>query len=394
MSRKPAYEFKNLSKVHQDCLALIESLGIYELRALARVFGDNSPTTLKRDDHINIVMNKIISGEDLRPIPLRQGRPYKELSNIEGILAELSQLTGKDYIMKPNQQRNVTRFQKVVCFKQVEEDIIKQKLFPIEVRGILCERNDRELYFVNQENGKTILVKKDMDYRLKPYDFVVGTAVVMNEEKEYILDSIKALNYQNYNTYQERSNEYETALPSYKLKLDGNSDILLGCRYLLSESKLVHNAEKTKKLISALKENKIVTIGLIPNVMYEDFLAVSSLGFNNCIILKYDEKTFNIYQTLMAFIEHVRSLQQKGYKVALFIEDITTLANSIDFAFKNSTKSLMGHTENAVEMIKQLMLLARAGGENKHTTLFTTLDEADMYDQMYVSAVYKVSKKI
>jgi len=72
MSKKPAYEFQNLTKPQKDCLALIESLGIYELRALARIFGDNSPTTLKRDEHIVIVMEKLISGEELRPIPLRQ----------------------------------------------------------------------------------------------------------------------------------------------------------------------------------------------------------------------------------------------------------------------------------------------------------------------------------
>ena len=126
MAKENAYEFNNLTKAQQDCLSLIESLGIYELRALARVFGDNSPTTLKRNDHISIVMNKIISGEDLKPIPLRQGRPYKELSNIEGILAELSQITGKDYSLKSSQQRGTNRLQKVVTFRQLEDDVVKQ----------------------------------------------------------------------------------------------------------------------------------------------------------------------------------------------------------------------------------------------------------------------------
>ena len=97
MSKKPNYEYKDLTKSQQDCLSVIEGLGIYELRALARVFGDNSPTTLKRDEHIKIVMDKIISGEELRPLPLRQGRPHKELSSISGILEELSSLTGKNY---------------------------------------------------------------------------------------------------------------------------------------------------------------------------------------------------------------------------------------------------------------------------------------------------------
>ena len=95
MSKKPNYEYKDLTKSQQDCLSVIEGLGIYELRALARVFGDNSPTTLKRDEHIKIVMDKIISGEELRPLPLRQGRPHKELSSISGILEELSSLNWK-----------------------------------------------------------------------------------------------------------------------------------------------------------------------------------------------------------------------------------------------------------------------------------------------------------
>ena len=86
MTKAPSFDKKCLNETQQQCLDVIESLGIYELRALARVFGDSSPTTLKRADHIKIIMEKIISGEKLRPIPLRQGRPFKELSNIEGIL--------------------------------------------------------------------------------------------------------------------------------------------------------------------------------------------------------------------------------------------------------------------------------------------------------------------
>lgn len=393
MAKKNTYEYNNLTKTEKDCLALIESLGIYELRALARVFGDNSPTILKRNEHISIVMTKIIEGEDLKPIPLRQGRPYKELSNIEGILTELSQLTGKDYTLKSNQQRTVTRTLKTVTFRQAEEDIIKQRLFPIEVRGILRERNEKDFYFLNQDNGKLVLVKKDIDSRLKPNDYLVGTAVVMNEQQEYILETIKALNYQNYRTYQDFSNEYTHTMPTQKLKFE-NKEIVLGCRYLISGNKFLSNAEKTKKLLSLLKENKIITLALIPNVMYEDVLSINSLGFANSFLLKYEESPLSVYEALMLFIEHTSRLQQQGHSVALFVEDMTTIANGVDFAFKNNTKALMGHTEIAVESIKQLVMLAKAGGENKHTTFFTTLDDADMFDQTYVSSVYKVSKKI
>lgn len=390
---KKTYEYNNLTKPQQECLTLIESLGIYELRALARVFGDSSPTMMKRDDHITIVMDKIISGEDLKPIPLKQGRPYKELSNIEGILAELSQITGKDYTLKGTQQRSPLHHQKIVTFKQVEDTILKQKLFPIEVRGILIEKSDNDLFFINQDNGKSVLVKRDFDSRLKPYDYITGSAVVMNAEKEYILDQIKTINYQSAKTYKDVTSPYKDSVPSEKIKI-GNAEITLGSRHLLNIAKFVDKFEATKKLISKLNENNIVTIGLIPNVMYEDFITIGSLGFKNSILLKYDESNLNIYETFNNMIKHISRLQEQGINIAIFVEDITTLANAIDFAFKNNTKALMGHTETTVDLIKNLIMLAKAGLNNKHTTLFTTFDQADLFDSMYVSSVYKVSKKI
>ena len=394
MAKKPAYEFKNLTKSQQDCLSLIETLGIYELRALARVFGDNSPTTLKRDDHINIVMNKIISGEDLKPIPLRQGRPYKELSNIEGILAELSHITGKDYSLAANQQKNISSVPKFVTFKQVEDEVFQKKLYPIEARGVLYERNEKEFVFLNQDNHKNVLVRKDLDTRLKPYDYVVGTAVIMNEDKEYMLDEIKYINFQPVKSYKETITKYgDPAQPSKKIKLDGK-EILLGSRYLIEESKFTDNIEKTKKMLKELKAQNIITLGLIPNVMQEDLLTMQQLGFSNLFIMKYDERPFESYEILRVFVEYVNRLQDMGFSLAIFVQDLTTLANAVDFAYKNNVKAFMGHTEIAVESIKQLMLLAKNGGENKTTTLFTTLDEADMFDQMYVSSVYKVSKKL
>lgn len=391
MAKKSDFELKNLTKIQKDCLGLIESLGIYELRALARVFGGNSPTTLKRNDHISIVMNKIISGEDLQPIPLRQGRPYKELSNIEGILTELSNLTGKDYTMKPLQIRTSSPLQKMVVFRQMEQEIVDKKMFPIEVRGVICTKESGdELYLINQDNGKHVLVKADS--RLKPFDYVTGTAVIMNEDKEYILDTIKSINYQIVSSYHEIIDEYHSALPEKTLEIDGQK-ILLGSRYLIKDNFLC-NEEKVKNLVKTFRANGVVTIALAANVMYENFLSIKSLGFNNAFLLKYDEKPSVLCDTFIMLIEHVNRIQNLGMKVAIFIEDLTTFANAIDFAAKTSGRTLMGHNETTVELIKKFVMLAKAGVNGKHTTLFTTYDDSDMFDQLFTSSVFKVSKKL
>lgn len=389
--RKSTYNTDNLTKQQLDCLSLIEALGIYELRAVARVFGDSSPTTIKRNDHINIIMDKIISGEDLKPLPVRQGRPYKELGNIEGILAELSQITGKDYSIKPAQPRNPG--QKVVLFKQIEDDIVKQRLFPIVARGFLQEKNEREFFLINIDNGKIILVKKDMDSRLTAGDYVVGTAVIMNEEKEYLLESINSINYLPFYDYREINDEYQSTVPSTLLKLE-EKDVVLGSRYLIETPKFTEKFDQIKKMVKILKENNIITVALIPNVMYEDVLSINSLGFNNAVIINYDERPTYTYDLVVAFIKHIKHIQDQGRNIAIFVEDICTIANSIDYAFKSNTKALMGHTEPSVEYVKQIMMLAKAGKNNKNTTIFTTFDQVDMFDPMYVSSIYKISKKL
>ena len=392
MSNKNTYQFDNLTKAQQDCLALIDTLGIYELRALARVFGDNSPTTLKRNDHISIIMNKIIAGDDLKPIPLRQGRPYKELSNIEGILAELSQITGKEYSLNAVSTRSASS-PKTVTFRQMEENIIKQKLNPVEIKGVLWDRNDKEFY-IHTPDDKLVLVRKDVDSRLKVYDYVVGTAIMMNNNNEYILDSISSINYQNAKSYTDNFEPYaKDIIPTQKLDFEGKQ-ILLGSRYAVKISNFIEDLDKTKNLVKCLKNQGIITVGIIPNVMPEQELTVQEIGFDKVFSISYNRKAALVNEIFSLFMHHIDRLQQLGKNIAIFVEDVVTLTNAIDYTFKNNPKSLMGHTEIAVETVKKLMMLAKASADGKSTTLFVTFDQPDMFDQMYISSVYKVSKKI
>lgn len=385
--------FKELSKEQQQCLTLIESLGIYELRALSRVFGDNSPTTLKREQHINYVMDKIIAGEELKPIPTRQGRPYKELSNIEGILSELSVLAGKDYSLKNARQlAPTTHMQKNVTFRQMEEDVFQQKLFPILAKGVLVNKNDNEFFFVNLLNGGTVLVKKSLDKRLQEFDFVSGTAVMMNSHKDYIMDKIKAINYQAAASYSSQEQPYVAAAPSQSLPL-GRAQVMLGSRNVV-ECRKFTELPSLKNVLKKLNDEKVITLALMPNVMPEEWENVDKLGFNTTFAIKYDERPLEAYNTITTFIDCVTRLQQLGLNVALFVEDVATLASLVDYAFKNNTKANLGHTEPAVDTMKKIMLLAKASKTGTSTTVFTTLDSADMFDQMYVSAIYKVSKKV
>ncbi|MDE6583176.1 MAG: hypothetical protein K2K31_00805, partial [Clostridia bacterium] len=268
----------------------------------------------------------IISGEDLKPIPMRQGRPYKELSNIVGILAELSHITGKDYSLKSAKEVVTSKATKAVTFKQVEEDIVLKKMFPIEVKGVLCDKNISEFYLYDQINGKYILIKKNLDTRLQVNDFVSGTAVIMNENKEYMLTSVKEINFCPAQSYAVEKNEYAVStLPTEKINIGDGLTPVLGSRYLLGFGKFVDNLQKTKKLVDAMKANKIVTVAIIPNVMPEDKDVVNSLGFDSVLTINYDEKGFDTYQLICSIKENIIRLQQQGKNIAVFVQDFGTM---------------------------------------------------------------------
>ena len=383
MTKTLSFDKKYLNETQQQCLDVIESLGIYELRALARVFGDSSPTTLKRADHIKIIMEKIISGEKLRPIPLRQGRPFKELSNIEGILKELSDITGKDYCLKNTTPVKKTESREIV-FHQEEESVLKQKLFAVEARGILVERNENEFYLVDQETNRLVLVKKSMDNRLNEFDYVVGTAVIMNEKKDYILDTLKYINYQSQEKY---SSKQSPAQNTFKFD---KSTCQFGTRYLIKTSKLLNTPEKIQNLVKEIKSNKVVPILLAPNVMSEDILSYENLGFANTIFIRYEDDICEVENAINIALNHIQRLQKLGLSSCLFIEDLTTIMSLFDVAIGRETNAL-GHNSEVVEQIKNLYLLAKKD-EKSHTSIITTFDELDLRDQTYVTLIYKISK--
>ncbi len=384
-------EFKNLTKRQKDCLDLIESLGIYELRALARVFGDNSPTTLKRGDHIKIIMDKIISGEELRPIPLRQGRPYKELSNIDGILSELSVISGKDYSPKSAQSSFKTP-SKIITFHQAKEDVLERRLMPIDVRGVLKEKGDGELYFQDIESDALVLVKKNFDARLQPGDYLTGRAVLMNDEGDYALDAVKAINFCSDKMYLPSSCTPASVTPTEKFDFRGQN-ILLGGRYVLKTAKLLDKAEALSVALQNLKKQGVVSLALVPNVMDEDAKSLQALPFDATFLLKYEQSPQDSYEKILSFLDCVDRLQNQGVRMAIFVEDVVTLASIADFAVQNS-KNIPSRSSKAVELIKRLMLTAKACEDGQNCTLFCTLDDVDLADALYVSAVYKISKKI
>ncbi|MBR1890246.1 MAG: hypothetical protein IJ817_00990 [Clostridia bacterium] len=384
--KKNEYDYTKLSSEQKQCLSLVESLGIYELRALARVFGDNSPTTLKRNDHIKIVMDKIISGEEIRPQPLRQGRPHKELNNINAILEELTKITGVDYIQKSGK---TVQTHKNITFNQLEQDVFSQQLFPIKAKGFILENADGKLYFLNQFNGKYVFVDKSVFNKLSQFDFVEGTAVLMNSKKEYILKELDHINFVPYEKYDNKCN-----ISKSKTAVFNEQKLNLGQKYRFDGlTRFTDNQNEIKKLVQELKKQKISTVAIIPNVADEEFMTIQMFDFD-CLItfgMTADEK--DVYQNLVFACDFIKHQKELGGSVAIFVQDPVTLANVIDYCFKLNPKIYMNHTDNVAEIVREISPVI--GNFNSQTiTAFSTCDASDLFDPLYVSLIYKNYKPI
>ena len=55
---------------------LVRSLGIFELRGLARELGVKSPTTKKREELIDLILEIVSSGEEPMSAGKRKDAPY------------------------------------------------------------------------------------------------------------------------------------------------------------------------------------------------------------------------------------------------------------------------------------------------------------------------------
>lgn len=372
---KSQYDVSKLTKEQKECLNIVESLGVFELRALARIFGGNSPTTQKRNDHIKVVMDKIIAKEEISPLTHKTGRPYKEIDSISGVLDELSHITGMDYTQKSVKQKKIT-------FNQIELDLYSQNLFPIKAKGVVLSNENEELYFVNQYNSKLVLIDRKFYNKIDKYDFVEGVAVVMNSKHEYLLNEVSSVNFE----------VPKLVSQNFEFK---NKTYPLASRYRFEKTtKLIDKQDDIKSLLKNLKEKGIISVAIIPNVAEEDLMSLQLVGFDCLVCFKISETAGNIYDTLSENLNFLKKQLSDGYNIALFIQDPVTISNFVDYYYRNGVKCFMGHTEAVANFSRELNKLIKTHSKSNSLTCFTTHDDSDMLDPLYVSLIYKNYKQI
>ena len=138
----------------------VKKLGIFELRGLAREVGVPSPTTKKREELIDSILERISKGKLDEVVITKKGRPFKKLAVVDNILNAVA--TSDKFAT----QTKMVSFEDILSFAQV-----------MPVMGGVTNQTGSFKGVVRQNDNSDILMF---------YDFDSAQAIFLPNELEFV----------------------------------------------------------------------------------------------------------------------------------------------------------------------------------------------------------------
>lgn len=361
---------------------LVRSLGIFELRGLARELGVKSPTTKKREELVDLILDIVSSGEELAISGKRKGRPFKKLSSIEQIASSVT-TTWVDDRIKPS-------FEGVMCFAQTLPNFDKilegeKQLsgFAREVEGLIS--------FFDYANQARIFIKKDVQFfsKVTNGDLVEVKASPLHEKGHYLTEEILKINGVDAESYEPCvANNGEIVIGRDKLIADGHA-ITLGRRNVISLKEDLFELDFMDSLSQKCKENDINLIVLALDTSYENIIMFkNSNDYRKFVSASGSDPRYNL-DLFIDCINYAYNCTERGEKVLVYVNDIIHTLKSVEGCFG----SVGNETHDNIEIILQKLLgVAKAFENGKSSTCLLGYSELDMKNDYFIDKVLKISK--
>ncbi len=363
----------------------LNEFGIFQLREIARSVGVHLPTTYKKDDLIEKIL-QVISGE-IAPFVAKnkKGRPPKNFIGYEGSWSKQE--------MESSSSSTLSSWENGSFLKTIES----QKFVDFGVRMpeirfkydfTMCEKRDETLVGVVfaepngwgtlhiggisylQDNNVAVISPNLMEYfMLKSGDIIEANFV---KKDNIFVDNVLSINGKPFdekprvNFSNLGSIQTNQILPLWK---DDNlrftkllAPIGLGQRVIISGDKGCVKDEILKSFAEEFDKNSVHTVFVALNKRPEERLSVSEnveYAFSEFDVIPFRQ----MYAVNLA-IEQAKRLCESGKNVALVIDDILSVMRTYEYCLPASIDD-NGFNGNAVVEIKKLLAVGRktrAGG--------------------------------
>ncbi len=368
---------------------IVLSLGVYELRGLARVLGVKSPTTKKREVLISQILSILETSDDISLGDIeKRGRPFKTLSSVKNILDVISNA-------KEDEKKTIrfSTFEDIVAFNQDMPSFTLQSSDIFPSNGVL-RKGKTFGYFVDSSCQKLVFLAPELiqKHNLDTGDFLDCAVFEINNGDKCFVKKINKINGVNVEDYRaEVFDDYTQVVPS---STSVGSDVLAkgGRNVLLTKAPLYLN-DKVKPILSYFSESKRVFLGV--NLCFEDKAFVANENNLFSFTTNYSNKIADGYDKIIDTINFVERMKALNEDVVLIVADFANVVNALDTYFEDDESPMtLGHKDKTVVVVKKLISLAMAKSNNKDITTLIVCNGIDIDDTLIKNELIKVSNII
>lgn len=369
---------------------IILSLGVYELRGLARVLGVKSPTTKKREDLVSQILNILETSDEISLAEIeKRGRPFKSLTSVQNIIDVISSqpMDEKEVLSKFSTFEEITVFnQEMPAFTFQSSDI-----FPSA--GVF--RKGRTFgYFVDSACQRLVFISPEQvqKYSLATGDFLdCAVFEINNGDKCYVkkINKINGIVAEEY--FPTEFNDYAQTLPTAE-SFDGKQLIIGGKNVLITQTPIYLNKE-INQVLDNFESDRKVFLGV--NTCFEDKSLITSKGDFFSFTSNYEDKISSGYDRIIDAINFVERMKKLNESVFFIISDFANILNVLDAYFHDEDiPILFGHKEKTVVIAKKLISLAMAKSNNRNATSIIVCNKIDLEDLFIKNELVKISNII
>lgn len=366
---------------------LIGNLGIFELRALGRELGVQSPTTKKRDDLVDLILDKLYHADTTVPVKMtKKGRPFKKLSNLDEII---DRMTDNDDTLQMTSQKRPLRYEDIICFSQ-DVPVFSQVVEEIHhFKGVLRSSVSTS-YFIDIKTGYKIFLTDEAltKYKLQDGDFVECKAKKINSSNQFMMIDCQTVNFIPVANYQPNKLEGTPIISNVSLPY-GDFQLMTGRRNLIVYTKNLFEDNRFVSFADTCKKQGIRLIVLGLNTSFEDQIMFNNLSGIVNMTTEYGSGYDIGFDKIIDTISLAQRLREQGENVIVFVSDFVEMLNTLDLCFKE-TESMHGHKAKGLVVAQKLISLGRAFDNESAITIVLTNREVDQKDIFIQNELEKI----
>lgn len=367
---------------------LLKNMGVYELRELARQMGVSSPTTKKRKQLEQEILN-IAKGEATPQIKKTlKGRPPKSIKKVENVLD----------VFVPKELLEIT------FNKKVDNEI--REFLSLRANAL----GDNELYnvcgFVRRTisgyyyfkifglNEECVSIPNDYvkKYSLQEGDKICGRASKFQEENFYVLKRIEFVNGHAPLLNRNLINAEQVILKDVPIKnLNGINE---GNNVLFINENMKNGLTQIKELVKPI-ENDYSIVVYAPNISVYNKLFIEKDLVGDLIYSLVEDHPAVTYESSINALNYANMLLREGKRVIFVMLDLVGLQKEIEtfFSLENQRQSFQDSIESA-RIVKKMFCSGKVLEGGASLTVLATCMLHETEEMLYKNELMKVADKI